>query len=341
MLMKLHDVLDTLELFAPTHLAHLGDDTNGLQIAGNKKNIKKILITLDVTEQAIEKAVKNKCELIISHHPLIYAPLTEINDTTPLGRKIKLLLKNNITLFVAHTNLDAAPFGINYWLALKEGLEPANCEVIAETYQEELLKLTVFVPKKYADKVRRAISDAGAGYIGNYSHCTFNIEGEGTFKPLDGSDPCIGKKGILETVSEIRIETIIEKSFQPDIIEAMLAAHPYEEVAYDLYPLANQGKKYGLGLVGKLKKARSLNGKKIKTLAICGGSGGKLIQRAKDMGADAFILGECSYHDELLAKEIGLLLIKKGHFETENAAIKPMAKLLTNLLPSDLEILTN
>jgi len=287
---------------------------------------------------------------------LFFVSPDNIDTGTPLGQKIRSLIKNDIAVYAAHTNLDAAPRGVNYWLAKKEGLDPDKCEVIEPTYTEELCKLAVFVPKTHIEKVREAICEAGpqhltgwgkAGHIGNYSHCTFNIEGIGTFKPLCGADPYIGKKGKLEKVAEVRLETIVPKQILDEVIKAMLQAHPYEEVAYDVYPLLNKGKEYGLGLVGELaptkvsglKSSRVIGGKKVKRLAVCSGGGGKLIEKAYTTGAQAIIMGECSYHDELLAQDLGILLVKKGHFATENVVIKPLAKELGRYLPQ-LKIMT-
>jgi dinuclear metal center YbgI/SA1388 family protein len=338
--MRIQNVVNVMNEIAPPELAcSAWDKTIGLQLGNADTSLRKVLVTLDISASAINKAVKEKAGLIVAHHSLFHDPLVRLDTNWPLARKLKVLLAHNIGVFIAHTNLDAAGYGVNYWLARREGLIPEKCEVLEPTYTEELYKLTVFVPKMHADKVRETISQAGAGHVGNYSHCTFNISGTGTFKPLKGTSPYIGQQGKLEKADEIRIETIVPELIKDKVVNAMLNVHPYEEVAYDLYKLENRGRRYGLGLIGDLSKSKLIMGKKVKRLAVCGGNGGSLIYQAYEKGAQAFITGECNYHDNLLAEELGMSLIKKGHFETENIIVRPLAKELQKRLPK-LKILT-
>ncbi|MFC1518062.1 Nif3-like dinuclear metal center hexameric protein, partial [Candidatus Margulisiibacteriota bacterium] len=209
--MKISTIISVMNRIAPPELACVTDQSNGLQIGSQEANVKKVVVTLDITEKAIKKAITEKAQLIIAHHPLFRITPDNIDPSIPLGQKIKAILENNIAIFVAHTNLDAAPQGVNYWLAKREGLDPEKCEIIEPTYVEDLCKLAIFIPKDNVDEVREAISAAGAGHIGKYSHCTFNAEGVGTFKPLTGAEPYVGKKGKLEKVEEIRLETIVPR----------------------------------------------------------------------------------------------------------------------------------
>ncbi len=331
--MKLYDVIAAMEHLAPPQYACAWDKAIGVQLGSPDMSVKKVMVTLDVSDKAVEKAVKDNVDMIIAHHALFFDPLTHIDTRSPVGSKVRTLIKNDIAVFIAHTNLDAAAKGVNYWLAKKEGLVPEKCQVMEVTYTDALCKFVVFVPQEHAENVRKAMAAAGAGHIGNYSHCTFNTEGLGTFLPLEGTDPYIGAQGGLEAVDEVRIETIVPRSLVTAVTEAMKKTHPYEEVACDIYTLDNSGKQYGMGLVGDLERSRVIAGKKVKRLAVCGGGAGSLIGKAHDMGADAFIIGECSYHDMLYARELGLHLVCKGHYETEQLVVRPLTHMLQKELP--------
>ncbi len=331
--MLLKNIIKVLNRIAPPQYACVWDKMIGLQLGRKDQEIKKVFITLDITSKIIDKAIKQKADLIISHHALFFNELPKLDLGTPLGQMIEKLIKNDIAAFVAHTNLDAAPNGVNYELARQEGLDPEKCTVLEPTYSEKLFKFTVFVPEEAVEKVHTAIAESGGGHIGNYSDCTFRTAGEGTFRPLEGTDPYIGKKDKLEKVKEKKIETIVTEDKLSTLVNKVKEAHPYEEVAYDIYPLNNKGKTYGLGLIGKPVKDLKINKKKITKLAVCAGSGGSLIQKAYDKGADAFIVGEAGYHDELLAEELGLALIIKGHAETENIILPVLKKKLKSELP--------
>lgn len=315
--MKLKSIISILNQIAPPYLAMSWDTQIGLQLGDKDQEIKKTFVCLDITHETIDAAIAAKADLIVAHHALIWKPLTSLAYRTPVAQHIKKLIDNNIAVFVMHTNLDAAIDGVNWTLARAEGLEPEQCEVIEPTYTERLCKFVVFVPEEAVDKVHTAIAETDAGHIGNYSDCTFRLSGEGTFKPLAGTKPYIGSTGTLEKVKEVRIETIIPEQRVGELLNAVRAVHPYEEMAYDIYPLNNKGRVYGIGLIGKPTRELVINGKKIKKLAVCGGSGGALISRVVEKGAEAFVVGEAGYHDQLLAKDLGLELIVKGHYETE------------------------
>lgn len=315
--MKLRSIISILNKIAPPYLAAHWDKQIGLQLGDKDQEINKVLVCLDIDSTIIDKAITKNANLIVAHHALIWNPLTAINYGTPIGQNIQKLIKHNIAVFVMHTNLDCAIDGVNWTLARAEGLDPETCEVIEPTFTERLCKFVVFTPPEAVDKVHEAIAQVDAGHLGNYSECSFRLAGEGTFKPLAGTKPYIGTQDVLEKAPEVRIETIIQENRVGDLLSAVRNVHPYEEIAYDIYPLNNKGRVFGFGLIGKPLKELIINGKKIKKLAVCGGSAGSLIAKAKEKGAEAFIIGETGYHDQLLAKDLGLELIIKGHYETE------------------------
>jgi dinuclear metal center YbgI/SA1388 family protein len=324
-------IIQLFEEWVPKSIAMEGDKV-GLQVGTLNKPIKKVMITLDVLENVVDEAIENKVDLIISHHAFIYKPLGSINVDSEKGRIVEKLINNQIAVYVAHTNLDLTHGGVNDMLMDALGFNESD--ILVEMGNEELSKLVVFVPTSHADKVRDAIGNSGAGHIGNYSHCTFNLEGEGTFKPLEGTNPYIGKEGELEKVEEVRIETVVSKSKLSTVLQAMKKSHPYEEVAYDLYPVNVKGKPYGLGRIGKLSKDMTLKefaeyvkqsldvpalrvvgslDQKIKTIGIIGGDGNSFIHTAKRKGCDVLITGDVYYHTAHDALGMGLCMIDPGH----------------------------
>lgn len=333
-----------LEIYAPAHLA-MEKDPVGLQIGTLDKSFKKVLVSLDVTEEVVDEAVTLGADLIFCHHAPLYRPIATIHTDTPQGRMIEKLIKNDISVYVAHTNLDIVQGGVNDSLAKAIGLQ--NLSILQTTQIQKIKKLAVFVPSTHHQQVLDAISSAGAGWIGNYSHCSFNVEGYGTFMPRDGANPYIGTLEKLEKVSEIRIETIFPESMQKQVIEAMLAVHPYEEVAYDIFPLDNEGSTYGIGRVGTyaapklledfivdLKTALSLTTVQIAgarrefvfKVAVCGGSGGRLIQQAISVGADIYVTGDITYHDAQYAADNGIMIVNAGHYQTESLIVLQAVK---------------
>ncbi|RSK27872.1 Nif3-like dinuclear metal center hexameric protein [Bacillus sp. HMF5848] len=343
-----YEIIQQFEKIAPKSLAYEGDKI-GLQVGTLNKPIKKIMVTLDVVEDVIEEAVQNDVDLIIAHHPLIFHPLKSIVTDHAHGRIIETCLKHDITIYVAHTNLDIAYGGVNDMLADALGL--TNTDVLVETSHESLQKLVVFVPKSHAEKVREALGDAGAGYIGNYSHCTFQTEGTGTFKPNKDASPYIGESGKLEMVEEVRIETIIPTQIKSKTLKAMLNAHPYEEVAYDIIPLENKGKTYGLGKIGYLqeemtlaqfashvKAAFSVDGVRVvgdlsstvRKVAVVGGDGNKYISKAKFKGADVYVTGDMYFHTAHDAKMLGLSIVDPGH-HVESIMKQGVTDLMSNI----------
>ncbi len=330
-----------LEELAPVS-AVLPGDSVGLQLGDPDAEVAKIIVALDPDQAAVEEAISIGAALLITHHPFFYHKLSSINESFPEGALIAKAIRNKINIYSAHTNYDIAPQGVTFQLAKTLDLPVENAEVLEVTNYDSLLKLVFFVPVGHEDDIREAISAAGAGHIGNYSHCTFQIRGTGTFMPGERTGPYIGSRGKLEKVDELRLETIIPESRRSEIIRALTSAHPYEEVAYDLYPLDFKGKTAGLGLVLETDKPFSIEqllqlcrdrldvnnlrhfsaGKYLfKRIALCGGSGGSLIEHAVRKKADIFISGDFRYHDLKQAEALGLALIDAGHDATEQPGI--------------------
>lgn len=326
-----HEVIQLFEQFAPKELA-MEDDKIGLLIGSLNQPVKNVLVALDVVEEVVDEAIEKDVQLIISHHPLIYRPLKTIRTEDAYGKIITKLIKHDIAVYAAHTNLDVTFGGVNDLLAAKLGLK--ETDVLVPTYEMPLKKLVVYAPVQAADQIREVLGNAGAGFIGNYSHCSFSNEGTGRFLPGENTNPYIGLQGKLETVKEERIETIFPQNLERKIIKAMLKAHPYEEPAYDIYPLDLKGQTYGLGRIGYLqeemtleefsefvKTALDIKGvrvvgdlkDKIKKVAVLGGDGGKYYPTAIRKGADVFITGDMYYHTAIDAKLDGLNIIDPGH----------------------------
>ena len=298
MSVKCQNIIDILEQLAPKYLAEEWDNV-GLQVGDPRSSIKKVLITLDLTGDVVHEAIEQRVDMIITHHPLIFKPLRNIRWDLDIGSLIKKIIEHGIHVYSVHTNLDKAESGLNDMLAERLSLE--DTQVLSPSNEERLYKFVVFVPQGYESNIRDALASQGAGWIGDYSHCTFSTQGIGTFKPLEGTKPFLGEMGKLEYVDELRVETIISSKNLSKTIKAVLRAHPYEEVAYDIYPLENHGQEFGLGRIGMLdqplahyeflnKIKRDLNIQHlriagepknlIKKVAICAGSGAEFIHKA-------------------------------------------------------------
>lgn len=325
-----HEVIQLFEQFSPKGLAMEGDKI-GLQIGRLNRKVERIMIALDVLENVIDEAIEKNVQLIIAHHPIIYRPLKHLLTDTVQGKMIEKLVKHDIAVYAAHTNLDVAKGGVNDLLAI--ALELEDAEVLVPTFDTKLKKLVVFVPVSHAEVIRKVLGDAGAGFIGNYSQCTFSANGTGRFLPGENTNPFIGESGRLEEVEEVRIETIVPEPLLKKTITAMIKAHPYEEVAYDVYPLENKGDVLGLGRIGKVpemtlgefaeKVKIALDvanvrvvgdlSSKIKKVAVLGGDGNKYFMNAKFQGADVYVTGDIYYHTAHDAAMQGLNMIDPGH----------------------------
>ncbi|MCM3765310.1 Nif3-like dinuclear metal center hexameric protein [Neobacillus niacini] len=342
-----HEIIGLFEKFSPKNLAVEGDKI-GLQIGRLNKKVERVMIALDVLENVIDEAIEKDVQLIIAHHPPIFRPLKNIMTDTIPGRMIEKLIKNDIAVYAAHTNLDVAKGGVNDWLAEALGLE--GTEVLVPTFDTKLKKLVIFVPVSHADQVREALGNAGAGFIGNYSHCSFTGAGTGRFKPGADTNPYIGKTGELEAVEEVRIETIVPETLVKKAVTAMIKAHPYEEVAYDLYPLDNKGEALGLGRIGKIaqttlgefaeKVKSALDVERVRVIgdlhdkvskvAVLGGDGNKYFSHAKFKGADVYVTGDIYYHTAHDAMMQGLNMIDPGH-NVEKVMKKGLTKTLQQM----------
>jgi len=347
MSVKCQVIIDVMERFAPKDLAESWDNV-GLLVGSPAQQITKLLITLDVTQAVVDQAVQDGINMIVTHHPILFKAVTNIRTDLPQGQIIASLLKANIAVYAAHTNLDMANGGVNDVLASKLNLQ--DVQPLTRSYTEKLCKLVVFVPDTHMEVVRKAIVEAGAGHVGNYSHCTFVSNGIGSFLPLDGTQPFIGRSGVVEYVDEARLETIVPEKISRRVVKAMLKAHPYEEVAYDFYQLSNSTHSLGFGRIGKLMAPMPLaaflpqvkgalgiqsisvagpQDKIVKKVAVCGGSGAEFIHKAVFAGADVFITGDVKYHQAQDALAAGLVVVDAGHFATEQPVVAALAEYLT------------
>lgn len=343
--MRCDEITKIIEDWAPKAIAWEKDNV-GLQVGSLQREATNILLCLDVNEEVVKEAVKRKCNLIISHHPVLFKALKKLDtENDKESRIIEKLIKKDITLYSAHTNLDFTKDGVSFQLAKKLRLKNQKFLFNLTSNQN---KVSVFVPIKFADKVAEAMHNAGAGVLGEYSNCSFRTVGTGTFKGSEKSNPAFGLKTKLERVEEVKIETIVDSFIVNKVINAMKQAHPYEEVAYDVYPLINENVNYGMGVIGslenelsekqflgfvskslKIKNFRFTKGSKtkIKKVAVCGGSGSDLLDTAIKSGAEAFVTADIKYHTFLDAEE-KILLIDAGHYETEIHSIDEIKKRL-------------
>jgi dinuclear metal center YbgI/SA1388 family protein len=347
---RIGDIVQVFETFAP--LGYQEDyDNSGLFYGDTNTYVSGILITLDVTEAVLDEAIKKNCNLIVSHHPIAIRGIKQLRGNSEQERIIVKAIENHIALYSAHTNADAVSTGVSGKMAEKLGL--VNCEVL-QPGKGNLTKLAVFVPESHAYTVRQAIFDAGSGTIGAYDQCSFNIKGNGTFRAGEESNPYVGEKGLLHTEAEVRIETILPSHLTGKVVKAMIQAHPYEEVAYDLYPLLNNNAGQGFGIFGELshpedetaflKKVKTifncscirhtqLLSKPIKKVALCGGSGSSLLKNALSSGADLFITGDFKYH-QFFEAEQKIVIADIGHYESEQFTKELFFELLTKKFPN-------
>lgn len=346
--MTVGDILRTLQAWAPKEIAWEKDNI-GLQVGDADADVVSICVALDVTEALIAEARRKRANLLVTHHPLLFRPPRAITRTSEIGRCVQELCKYGINLLAAHTNLDFTRGGTSF--ALAEALGLKNVEFLHRPYRVQK-KLVTFVPETHLDAVRTAMAEAGAGIIGNYDFCSFTTSGTGSFRGSAQAHPAVGEKERLEFVAESRLEMIVEDWNVDRVIRAMKAAHPYEELAYDVYPLENRHPDYGMGIVGelarpmqaerflKLVKTRLGTGtlrytrgpqREIKRVAACGGSGAELTDTAVAEGADAFITADVRYHDFHHASG-SIWLIDAGHYETERPVVEHMLRYLRDEL---------
>jgi dinuclear metal center YbgI/SA1388 family protein len=342
--MKVKEITDCIEIIAP--LAYQESYDNAGLICGNDDmEVNDILICLDSTEAVIDEAIIMGCNLVIAHHPIVFSGLKKFNGKNYVERVIIKAIQNNIAIYAAHTNLDNIHNGVNAKIAEKLGL--INCRVLVP-HKNTLKKLITFCPEDKVEVVRSALFSAGAGAIGNYSECSFNTSGTGTFKAEDGTNPYVGERGKQHHEKEVKIETVYPAQIESKLLKALFAVHPYEEVAYDLIPLSNIHNGVGAGLVGELTseideitflnglkqvmktdciRYTNLRSKKIKKVAVCGGSGSFLLDNAIKTGADVFVTADFKYH-QFFDAENRIIIADIGHYESEQYTMELFYELL-------------
>lgn len=332
--MQVKDLLAVFEALYPKKLAESWDNV-GLMLGNLEQEVRKVILSLDITDAVIADAISFGADVIVTHHPFLFKPIKRVTTADQKGKQMILLMAHGISVISLHTNLDAAKGGVNDVLAQTLGLK--NVRNIPPEKFDKLYKLCVFVPKSHLNPVRNAMSSAGAGNIGNYSHCTFSGEGMATFLPGKGTSPFIGKEGVLEEVEELRLETICKEQELSKVMTALRAVHPYEEPAYDIYALENHQEGYSFGKVGELSEPMDLKSfaehlKKtlsipylrmighrdpIGKVAVFSGSFDGDLKLFHSSGADILVTGDIKYHTALDTEEAGYCIADCGHFNTE------------------------
>ncbi|CAH8283871.1 dinuclear metal center YbgI/SA1388 family protein [Mariniflexile fucanivorans] len=355
--MIVQDVINHLEELAP--LAYAEDfDNVGLLVGNKQAKITGILVTLDTLEAVVDEAIKEKCNLIVSFHPIIFKGLKKLTGKNYVERVVMKAIKHDIAIYSMHTALDNAMQGVNDMIC--NTLELKNKHILIPQ-SETIKKLTTYVPKDEAEQLRTALFGSGAGTIGNYSNCSFNVEGYGTYNGNETSNPTKGKKGAIHTEAETKISITFPKHLESQIIQTLFESHSYEEVAYEITTLENKNQQIGMGMVGELEESMSeldflnyiktkmntkcirhssLINKKIKKIAVLGGSGSFAIEAAKSAGADAFITADLKYHDFFTA-ENSILLADVGHYESEQYTKNLLVAYLTKKITNFAIILSN
>jgi dinuclear metal center YbgI/SA1388 family protein len=345
---RIQDLVGLLHGLYPPALAESWDNV-GLQVGEPQAVVSRVLVCLDPSAGALTEALRAGAQAMLCHHPLIFTPLKSLVPVDEASRLVFQAVREGIAVLAAHTNLDRARDGLNDWLAERLGLEGA---IPLQTGGDDLLKLVVYVPAGYEKRVADALFQAGAGHIGHYDCCSFRSEGTGTFRPGAGSDPFTGTIGEQSSVRELRLETILPRERLQRVVDRMIKAHPYEEVAYDLIPLANQRPEIGLGRIGRLAEATTLaafaglvkealqvpavrlvgaGDRRVHKVAVCGGSGASLLGEAVRQGADVLVTGDVKYHEARNAENRHLALVDAGHFATERLMVGKLAGVLRQM----------
>ncbi len=343
------DLIKYMEDWAPPGVAWERDNV-GLQVGSGKTKVKNILLSLELNEEVLNEAISKNCNFIFTHHPFIFNPIKKLDfDKDEKSSLIEKLIKNDITVFSAHTNLDFTKEGVSFELANVIGLEKQQFLANQESNQ---FKLVAFVPKENLDEVSKAIFEAGGGIIGEYSNCSYRLQGHGTFLSSENANPAIGEKETLQKVDEIRLEVLVDSWKINKVTKALISAHPYEEPAFDVYPLKNKNVNYGYGVIGilaapmntedflthvcKTLKTDSVrhsivNNDTISKVAVCGGSGSDLLKKAIKLKADAFVTADIKYHSFEEAKD-KILFVDAGHYETEIHVLNIVQKKLKKFI---------
>jgi dinuclear metal center YbgI/SA1388 family protein len=350
-LTSVQQIVESIDTLAPWDLAEAWDHV-GLQIGSPNREVQRVLVAVDLNSEVLKEGLKQKVDGFVVHHPLLFKPVFKLDPEVATGYYLSSLIKNDLFLIAAHTNIDNAEYGLNRYLAGSLGLKEGSA---IEAVLSEKCKIIVFTPESHLTVIREAMSRAGAGIVGNYSDCSFEIRGNGTFRPNSEARPYLGEVNQFETVAEIRLEMIAEQRNLAKILKAISESHPYEEPAMDIYPLHNSSR-HGLGCIGSLDpgiafedlcrivqnklKAKSLrvlgeSRKLINRLAICAGSGHGLLSQVIRQGADAYLTGELNYHDYQTAEGSGLTIIEAGHWTTEHCFIPLITDYLKKVFAGD------
>lgn len=354
---RARDIIAHMEAWAPPRFAFPGDPI-GLQLGRSQQPVRRLMLALDASLPVVRAAVQAGADMLITHHAMLYRPAARIDTSTAHGQAIAQALAADLTVYAAHTNLDVAPGGVNDVLADLLGLQ--NVEILDRMGHDTLRKLVIYVPVDHADALRDAICTAGAGHIGSYSHCTFQTRGEGTFLPLPGAAPYAGEVGRLERTAEVRLETIVPEGAVDNVIAAMHATHPYEEVAYDLLTLVQPDAPYGIGRVGNLPAAMPLGAFaaaardvlkmphirfggdpnfRVTRVAVLGGSGGKWAGKALAADAHVLLTADCDHHAVSEAWLDGLAIVDATHAALERPVLPAVHERLRRRFGSSLDIL--
>ncbi len=343
--MIIKEITDYLESLAPIS-SQESYDNSGLIVGDSATEVTNVLISLDCIESTVDEAIELGCELIIAHHPIVFSGLKKLNGKNYIERTVIKAIKNDIAIYAIHTNFDNYRFGVNDEIA--DRLKLMNRKLLAPK-SNVLSKVSFFVPAENKDEVVSAMFSAGAGDVGEYSECSFQTEGIGTFKPSENANPVEGKRGELSTVNELKVEVLCSQHSLGRVLNAMYQTHPYEEVAHDIYAIQNKNQFEGSGMIGdlevemdaisfltELKKTfncgvirhTEILDKKIKRVALCGGSGSFLLEKAKSQNADIFITGDFKYH-EFFDADKQLVIADIGHFESEQYTSNRLERILT------------
>jgi dinuclear metal center YbgI/SA1388 family protein len=347
--MKVAEIISALQNLSPELLQESYDNA-GLIVGDPKSEVSGALVCLDSTEDVVQEAIEKKCNLIIAHHPIIFGGLTSLTGKNHVERTVMLAIKHDIAIYAAHTNLDNVQEGVNRKIGNLLGVQ--NMQIL-DPKKNLLRKLVTFVPVAHAETIRSALFNAGAGHIGQYDQCSFNTSGEGSFRGGEETKPFVGVRGETHFEKEIRIETIFESFRQGSVIAALLNAHPYEEVAYDIYPLENEHPGIGAGMFGELPeaidfrtfvaqvkktfgsgaiKSTTPRSDKVKKVAWCGGAGSFLIKKAIASEADVYITGDIKYH-EFFDADGQIAILDIGHYESEQFTMDLIAEKLKEKFP--------
>ena len=348
--MKIHQITEILEAWAPLHYAEDFDNV-GL-LVGNPNDVASgILVTHDCLEEVVDEAIEKDCNLIVCFHPILFKELKNFTGNSHVVRAVRKAIKNDVAIYAIHTALDNQAHGVSFGLSQSLGL--TNTSVLLPK-ENTLMKLNFYVPQAQAEQVRNALFAAGAGKLGDYDECSFSSAGEGSFRPSQNSTPYVGKKGERHIEGELQIQMVFQKHLTLQIVEALLSSHPYEEVAYEITSLANPKQNLGMGMIGDLPKSMKpdvfLNfvKKTLKTpslrhshfgtndiarVAVLGGSGSFAIKAAKNKKADAYITGDLKYHDFFQGNQ-SFLIVDAGHYETEQNTKKLILNHLKEKLPN-------